>query len=199
MGRFVCVFILYAVFCFWWVRAYASIQKCSFCGRTNQNAALFCFNCGTKLSGAEFSRQESPRYGRNNVSGGVRAIGWTPARLSFFGSIGLPTGADFDVFGLDLSALWSDSPHVYGLQISGFASRTRWCMKGIELGVCNIASDEIYGAQIGVCNIAPCKINGVQIGLINYATDSSGHLQIGLVNITTCNKYKVLPLVNGSF
>ena len=54
------------------------------------------------------------------------AIGWTPVAFGLASPVQLPWGCHkWDVFGLDISAIWADNCKMYGLGVSGIAMATR--------------------------------------------------------------------------
>jgi len=206
------------------------------------------------------------------------ASGWTPIAIGIASPVQIPWGrAVWDVFGLDLNIIYSDSVKMYGLGIGGIAMATRDDMKGLQVsalcnwatrdvygmratvggnvaygntygveaglfgyrpaefwgwdtefigsyedymwglsiaGICNVATEQSYGAAIavggnyskvayglqlgGIFNLTD-ELHGCQIGLVNYARECPWGLQIGLVNMIMDNTIKVLPLVNFYF
>ena len=99
------------------------------------------------------------------------AIGWTPIAIGIASPVQLPWGSHkWDVFGLDLNAIWTDAPKMYGLGIGGVAMATRDDLKGLQIaGLCNWASKDVCGlrATIGG-NIGFGNTYGMDIGLFGY-------------------------------
>lgn len=71
--------------------------------------------------------------------------------------------------------------NMIGAQLSAGVNIVDTFANGLQLGMVNIAHDQLLGGQVGLVNIGK-KIQGVQIGLINIADDVSG-LPLGLINI----------------
>lgn len=73
------------------------------------------------------------------------AIGWTPVAIGLASPVQLPWGCHkWDVFGLDISAIWADNCKMYGLGVSGIAMATRGDMMGLQVaGLCNWATAEL--------------------------------------------------------
>lgn len=99
------------------------------------------------------------------------AIGWTPIALGVFSPVQVPWGsALWDVFGLELGILWSDSPKMYGLGVTGIAAATRDDMMGLEVsGLCNWANKDVYGIRgtLGA-NISFGEGYGFEFGSFSY-------------------------------
>ena len=99
------------------------------------------------------------------------AIGWTPIAFGIASPVQLPWGSHtWDVFGLDLNALWSDAPKMYGLGIGGVAMATRDDLIGLQVsGLCNWATKDVYGmrATLGA-NISFGTVYGFDAGCAAY-------------------------------
>ena len=99
------------------------------------------------------------------------AIGWTPIAIGIASPVQIPWGRGiWDVFGLDLNIIYSDSAKMYGLGVGGIAMATRDDLAGLQISaLCNWASKDVYGmrATIGG-NIAYGNTYGVEVGLFGY-------------------------------
>ena len=101
------------------------------------------------------------------------AIGWTPIKVGLASPVQLPWGSHmWDVFGLDLSAIWSDNMKMYGVGISGIAMATRDDMMGVQIaGLCNWATKDVYGVRATIGgNLTFGETCGMDIGLFAYRT-----------------------------
>ena len=99
------------------------------------------------------------------------AIGWTPIAIGLASPVQLPWGSHkWDVFGLDLNAIWTDAPKMYGLGIGGIAMATRDDLKGVQIaGLCNWASKDVCGLRATAGgNICFGNTYGMDIGLFGY-------------------------------
>lgn len=104
-------------------------------------------------------------------STGYEAIGWTPVAIGLASPVQIPWGrATWDVFGIDINALYSDAPKMYGLGIGGLAMACRDKMKGIQIsGLCNWNTVDSYGMRVSVgANVAFGTTYGVDIGAFGY-------------------------------
>ena len=99
------------------------------------------------------------------------AVGWTPVAIGIASPVQIPWGRGiWDVFGLDLNLIYSDSAKMYGLGLGGAAMATRDDMKGMQLSAfCNWASKDVYGirATIGG-NVAFGNTYGIELGTFGY-------------------------------
>lgn len=77
-----------------------------------------------------------------------------------------------------------------GAQVSPLLNLSTGVMRGLQLGSYNYA-DSLRGVQLGVINIAVSHPRGVQVGLFNYTSDSGGR-KIGLVNISPSTRIDLL-------
>ena len=145
------------------------------------------------------------------------AIGWTPIAVSLCSPVQLPWGSHkWDVFGLNLGILWSDTPKMYGLGLGSIAMANRDDMFGLGLtALCNWNTKDVYGMRVTCgANIAFGTIYGVDIGAFAYRpgdmwgwdTEFLGTygkkfwgLQIaGLVNFTSEQSYGCSIAVGGN-
>ena len=78
------------------------------------------------------------------------AVGWTPIALGLASPVQLPWGChQWDIFGLDISAIWADNCKMYGLGVSGIAMATRGDMMGLQVaGLCNWATADVCGMRV---------------------------------------------------
>lgn len=77
-----------------------------------------------------------------------------------------------------------------GLQVSPLLNLSTGVMRGVQIGSYNYA-DSLRGVQLGVINIAVTHPRGVQMGLVNYTADTGGR-KIGLVNINPSTRIDIL-------
>jgi len=99
------------------------------------------------------------------------AVGWTPIAFGIASPVQLPWGmARWDVFGLDLNALYSDAPKMYGLGIGGVAMTTRDMLKGWQIsGLCNWNSKDVYGIRTTIgANISFANEYAWDTGMFAY-------------------------------
>ena len=76
-------------------------------------------------------------------------------------------GAYMDMYGLD-SGVFSDTTRNFGgFSATLFGNRVGGLVKGVQIGLVNIAQDSAYGLQIGAVNFAE-DLHGVQIGVLNF-------------------------------
>ena len=152
-----------------------------------------------------------------NVENEYEAIGWTPIAVSLCSPVQLPWGSHtWDVFGLNLGILWSDTPKMYGLGFGTIAMANRDDMFGLGLTACcnwntkdvygmrvtpgaNIAFGTIYGVDIGAFSYRPGDMWGWDTEFLgNYGTKFWG-LQIGgLVNLSTEQSYGCSLAIGGN-
>ena len=145
------------------------------------------------------------------------AIGWTPIAISLCSPVQIPWGSHtWDVFGLNLGILWSDTPKMYGLGLGSIAMANRDDMVGLGLtGLCNWNTKDVCGmrATLGA-NVTFGTTYGVDMGAFAYRTgDMWGWdteflgsytrniwgLQVaGLINLTTEQSYGCSIAVGGN-
>ena len=145
------------------------------------------------------------------------AIGWTPIAVSLCSPVQIPWGSHtWDVFGLNLGILWSDTPKMYGLGLGTLAMANRDDVMGLETtAFCNWATKDVYGmrATLGA-NITFGTTYGVDMGAFAYRpgdmwgwdteflgsyTKNFWGLQIaGLINLTTEQSYGCSIAVGGN-
>ena len=94
------------------------------------------------------------------------SVGWTPLALGIATPIQLPWGwRKWDVFGLDLNLIYSDTPTMYGLDIGLLALQTREESAGAFFSIAfNGARKDVKGlrATIGV-NYCGGTVRGVEL------------------------------------
>ena len=99
------------------------------------------------------------------------ADGWTTIAFGIASPVQLPWGGrEWDVFGLDINAIWAETAKMYGLGIGGIAMATRNDMMGLQVsGLCNWATESVYGmrATLGG-NITFGDTYGFDAGLFSY-------------------------------
>ena len=145
------------------------------------------------------------------------AIGWTPIAVSLCSPVQIPWGSHtWDVFGLNLGILWSDTPKMYGLGLGTLAMANRDDVMGLETtAFCNWATKDVYGmrATLGA-NITFGTTYGVDMGAFAYRpgdmwgwdteflgsyTKNFWGLQIaGLINLTTEQSYGCSIAIGGN-
>ena len=145
------------------------------------------------------------------------AIGWTPIAVSLCSPVQIPWGSHtWDVFGLNLGILWSDTPKMYGLGLGTLAMANRDDVMGLETtAFCNWATKDVYGMRVTLgANIAFGTTYGVDMGAFAYRpgdmwgwdteflgtyTKNVWGLQIaGLINLTTEQSYGCSIAVGGN-
>ena len=161
-----------------------------------------------------------PAFAENadvEVENEYEAIGWTPIAVSLCSPVQVPWGSHtWDVFGLNLGILWSDTPKMYGLGLGTLAMATRDDMLGLQLtAFCNWNTKDVYGMRTTLgANVAFGTIYGVDIGAFSYRpgemwgwdTEFLGNygskfwgLQIGgLINLTTEQSYGCSLAIGGN-
>ena len=145
------------------------------------------------------------------------AIGWTPIAVSLCSPVQIPWGSHtWDVFGLNLGILWSDTPKMYGLGLGTLAMANRDDMMGLETtAFCNWNTKDVYGMRVTLgANITFGTTYGVDMGAFAYRpgdmwgwdteflgtyTKNAWGLQIaGLINLTTEQSYGCSLAVGGN-
>ena len=145
------------------------------------------------------------------------AIGWTPIAVSLCSPVQIPWGSHtWDVFGLNLGILWSDTPKMYGLGLGTLAMANRDDVMGLETtAFCNWATKNVYGMRVTLgANITFGTTYGVDMGAFAYRpgdmwgwdteflgiyTKNAWGLQIaGLINLTTEQSYGCSIAVGGN-
>lgn len=161
-----------------------------------------------------------PAFAENadvEVENEYEAIGWTPIAVSLCSPVQIPWGSHtWDVFGLNLGILWSDTPKMYGLGLGTIAMANRDDMYGLGItACCNWNTKNVYGMRVSPgANIAFGTIYGVDIGAFSYRpgemwgwdTEFLGNygskfwgLQIGgLINLSTEQSYGCSIAVGGN-
>lgn len=161
-----------------------------------------------------------PAFAENadvEVENEYEAIGWTPIAVSLCSPVQVPWGSHtWDVFGLNLGILWSDTPKMYGLGLGTIAMANRDDMFGLGLtACCNWNTKDVYGMRVTPgANIAFGTIYGVDVGAFSYRpgemwgwdTEFLGNygskfwgLQIaGLINLSTEQSYGCSIAVGGN-
>lgn len=161
-----------------------------------------------------------PAFAENadvEVENEYEAIGWTPIAVSLCSPVQVPWGSHtWDVFGLNLGILWSDTPKMYGLGLGTIAMANRDDMFGLGLtACCNWNTKDVYGMRVTPgANIAFGTIYGVDVGAFSYRpgemwgwdTEFLGNygskfwgLQIGgLINLSTEQSYGCSLAVGGN-
>jgi hypothetical protein len=98
-------------------------------------------------------------------------VGWTPLAIGLATPVQLPWGIErWDVFGLDVNLLYTDTPKMYGLGIGGLGMTTRDDLIGVGVGgLFNYASKDVNGlrATLGA-NICRGTLRGLDVGLVGY-------------------------------
>ena len=84
------------------------------------------------------------------VGNEYEAIGWTPIAVSLCSPVQIPWGSHtWDVFGLNLGILWSDTPKMYGLGLGTIAMANRDDMFGLGItACCNWNTKDVYGMRV---------------------------------------------------
>ena len=161
-----------------------------------------------------------PAFAENadvEVENEYEAIGWTPVAVSLCSPVQIPWGSHtWDVFGLNLGILWSDTPKMYGLGLGSIAMANRDDMFGLGLtALCNWNTTDVYGMRTTLgANVAFGTIYGVDIGAFSYRpgamwgwdTEFLGNygakfwgLQIaGLINLSTEQSYGCSIAIGGN-
>ena len=160
-----------------------------------------------------------PAFAENadvEVENEYEAIGWTPIAVSLCSPVQLPWGSHtWDVFGLNLGILWSDTPKMYGLGLGTLAMANRDDMYGLGLtAFCNWNTKDVYGMRTTLgANIAFGTVYGVDIGGFGYRGDMWGAdiefigsyqknfwgAQLGgLVNFTSEQSYGLTAAIGGN-
>ena len=123
----------------------------------------------------------------------------TPLKLGLAGSASLPSGSDWDVMGLQVSALVSDRHNVCGLSLAAITDLGK-DLKGVSLGSFS-SYDSACGVQAAaLVNQATRKMRGVQIGFVNNAPSDTVGVQIGVFNtIGSYPSARTLPIINMKF
>lgn len=86
-----------------------------------------------------------------------------------------------NVTGFDLG-LWGRCLYFEGLQVNLLRNEVVDDGAGIQIGIYNsIGHGDMLGVQVGLWNEALC-LRGVQVGLVNIAGDDADGIQFGLVN-----------------
>lgn len=145
------------------------------------------------------------------------AVGWTPIAVSLCSPVQIPWGSHmWDVFGLNLGILWSDTSKMYGLGLGTLAMANRDDVMGLETtAFCNWATKDVYGmrATLGA-NITFGTTYGVDMGafayrtgdmwgwdtefLGNYTKNVWGLQVAGLINLTTEQSYGCSIAIGGN-
>ena len=145
------------------------------------------------------------------------AVGWTPIAVSLCSPVQIPWGSHmWDVFGLNLGILWSDTSKMYGLGLGTLAMANRDDVMGLETtAFCNWATKDVYGmrATLGA-NITFGTTYGVDMGAFAYrtgdmwgwdteflgnSTKNVWGLQVaGLINLTTEQSYGCSIAIGGN-
>ena len=145
------------------------------------------------------------------------AIGWTPIAVSLCSPVQVPWGSHtWDVFGLNLGILWSDTPKMYGLGLGTVAMANRDDMMGLGLtALCNWNTKDVVGmrATLGA-NVTFGTTYGVDMGafayrpgdmwgwdtefLGNYTRNIWGLQVAGLINLTTEQSYGCSVAIGGN-
>jgi TolB-like protein len=89
--------------------------------------------------------------------------------------------------------LFSETTAVTGLSINLIYGKKQ-SVYGIDVGVGNTISQELYGIQAGLINKSK-KVVGLQAGLVNM-TETMFGLQVGLINMIKSGPFPFLPFVN---
>ena len=162
----------------------------------------------------------TPAFAENadvEIENEYEAIGWTPIAVSLCSPVQIPWGSHtWDVFGLNLGILWSDTPKMYGLGLGTLAMANRDDVMGLETtAFCNWATKDVYGmrATLGA-NITFGTTYGVDMGAFAYRpgdmwgwdteflgsyTKNFWGLQIaGLINLTTEQSYGCSIAIGGN-
>ena len=119
--------------------------------------------------------------GRKAVSGGDMKATTGPGS-SVVGGSGNPA------VGLQLALLapaqvFPENYDVFGLRLNLIYGRNN-CLRGLDLGLVNVVSQDLAGAQIGLYNACKTSNEGCfQFGIINNADQFSG-MQFGLLNLS---------------
>ena len=89
-------------------------------------------------------------------------------------------GSYVDMFGLD-SGFFSDTKRNFGgFSATVFGNSAGGLMKGVQIGLVNVAQDSAYGLQIGAVNFAQ-DLHGTQIGVLNF--NGTGVACLPILNI----------------
>ena len=162
----------------------------------------------------------APAFAENadvEVENEYEAIGWTPIAVSLCSPVQVPWGSHtWDVFGINLGILWSDTPKMYGLGLGTIAMANRDDMFGLGLTACcnwntkdvcgmrvtpgaNIAFGTIYGVDIGAFAYRPGERWGWDTEFLGTYGSKFWGLQIGgLVNFTSEQSYGCSLAIGGN-
>ena len=133
-------------------------------------------------------------YGLRATAGGNITYGNTYGM-----EVGLFGYRPAEFWGWDTEVLGAYEEHLWGVGVSGLCNIVTEQSYGAALAVGGNYAKVAYGLQLGAVFNFTDELHGFQIALVNYARECPWGLQIGLVNMIMDNKLKVLPLVNFYF
>lgn len=125
----------------------------------------------------------------NSTTGDFVGFGWAPGANLVGGS----------ATGVQWSWIYSRTGGEFTGWQSGIVAQALGESTGLQTAIVGLSEIRHTGAQIGFVNRA-ASVKGLQLGLVNLADNLEGGLQIGLVNYAeNSDVYKVLPIVNWQF
>lgn len=103
--------------------------------------------------------------------------------------------SEYAMYGFRLNLGWASYRETVGLDTGVFSSSGD--ASGIQINLFgNATARDMRGLEIGLVNVAGKREQGFQIGLVNYAQHLEG-VQIGLLNIA--REQWTLPIINVAF
>lgn len=152
------------------------------------------------------------------------ALDVSPLQVAIWGPDVQLCDQSTEIWGLRLNLPYGISDHISGFDIGiygraveanafqfNFVNRVG-ALKGAQIAIFNMATDDMHGGQIGLYNNVIGNGYGFQLGLFNVARDFSGvqfglfnrctsilGVQVGLINIIDESDFPFFPIVNGAF
>ena len=105
-----------------------------------------------------------------DIAVGVTVLPWSipNEECSVYGlRLDFGWGSYVDTFGLDAGVFSDTKRNFGGFSAALFGNSAGGLMKGVQIGLVNVAQDSAYGLQIGAVNFAR-DLHGVQIGVLNF-------------------------------
>jgi len=103
------------------------------------------------------------------------SYGYTVLAVGIGTPFALPWGFDWDVFGLDINAVYGDCNKMYGLEVAGLANTTRLKMVGIQAAAgCNFANRDAVGAQVALVNMGNRTTYGLSVDAVGMHREFLG-------------------------
>jgi len=115
----------------------------------------------------------------------AKSYGYTALAVGIATPVTLPWGWDWDIFGLEVNALYSDCNKMYGIEVGGLANVARLDMYGLQVAAgFNFANRNAVGGMVSCFNMCNRTAYGLSVDLVGVNRTFEGLSVDGLMSMT---------------